>query len=112
MKKTRADLLVDSAALFVTNTTQDITAALVKTFIDNLLDSMAALDDVSANIDIGSVNINDETTGLTVDSVKVVGAQSSNIPSLDGAATLADVITKVNTLLTALKTHGLIEPDA
>ena len=47
-----------------------------------------------------------------VDSIKVVGAQGANIAQLAGGASLADTITAVNSILTALKTHGLIQPDA
>jgi hypothetical protein len=111
MKKTPTELKSDSAALFVTNTTQAITAALVKAFMDDLLDSIAGLDDVSADIETGSVNLNDTVNGLMVDSKKVVGAQEANIAALDGGATLGDVITKVNAVLTALKNHGLVEAD-
>ena len=111
MKKTPTELKADSAALFVTNTTQAITAALVATFMADLLDSIAGLDDVSADINTGSINLNDTTKGLMVDSKKVVGSQEANIAALSGGATLSDVITKVNAVLTALKNHGLVEAD-
>lgn len=111
MKKTPTELKSDATALFVTNTSQSITAALVLAFITDFLDSIAGLDDVSADIDTGSINLNDTTNGLMVDSKKVVGAQEANIAALDGGATLGDVITKVNAVLTALKNHGLVEAD-
>ena len=112
MKKTRAELITDNDALFVENTTGAITATLVNTFIENLLDSMTALDDTAADLEMGSVDLTDETKGLMVDSIKVVGAQGANIAQLAGGASLADTITAVNSILTALKTHGLIQPDA
>jgi hypothetical protein len=106
-------LITDNDALFVENTTGAITATLVNTFVENLLDSMAALDDTAADLEMRSVDLTDETKGLMVDSIKVVGAQGANIAQLAGGASLADTITAVNSILTALKTHGLINltPD-
>ena len=110
-KKTLTVLQADAETLFVTNTSGSITPALILTFITDLIDSVLGKDDITGTADIGSMNINDEATGITVDDVKVLGEQQSNIAQLSGGATLNDVITALNTLLTALKTHGIIEPD-
>lgn len=111
MKKTRAELITDNDALFVENTTGAITATLVNTFIENLLDSMSALDDTAADLEMGSIDLKDETKGLMVDGLKVVGAQEANISQLAGGASLSDTITAVNSILTALKAHGLLAAD-
>jgi len=111
MAYTRTQLEAEIDALLVTNNAEAITAALLNALLKKINDNVANLDDSASDLSAKSINLADPTTGYCVSGVKVVGAQGVAIDYVDeGTPAIADIAAKLNLVIVALQTHGLIAP--